>query len=120
MTKTQWKNKIKKACTAAGTYQKYYDHVIETLASIMETRDLAQEKFVASGGSPIVEHTNKGGATNIVKNPALVVIMDCNAQALNYWRDLGLTPMGMKRLGEKGIVKESEDSFAEVLANLGI
>ena len=120
MTKTQWKNKIKKACVAAGTYQTYYDHVIETLASIMETRDSAQEKYIASGGNPIVAHTNKGGATNIVKNPALVVIMDCNAQALNYWRDLGLTPMGMKRLGEKGLVKESEGGFAEVLASLGI
>lgn len=106
---------------AAGTYQKYYDHVIETLASIMETRDLAQEKFEASGGNPIVAHTNKAGATNIVKNPALCVVMDCNTQALAYWRDLGLTPAGMKKLGEKGIVdKDDEGGLAAALAELGI
>ncbi len=121
MTKTQWRNKIRKACMAAGTYQKYYDHVIETLASIMETRDTAQEKFEASGGNPVVMHTNKAGASNIVKNPALAVVMDCNTQALAYWRDLGLTPAGMKKLGEKGIVeKEDEGGLAAALAELGI
>lgn len=121
MTKLKWKNKIKKACEAAGTYQAYYDTVIDMLAGIMEVRDNAFDEFMASGGSPVVEHTNKGGATNIVKNPALVVIMDCNTQALAYWRDLGLTPMGMKRLGEKDLVKNHEKiGLADVLADLGI
>lgn len=121
MTKQKWKNKIKKACTAAGTYQPYYDSVIETLAGILETRDRAQEKFEEGGSSPIVKHTNKSGATNIIKNPALVVIMDCDAQALAYWRDLGLTPMGMKRLGEKGLVNQNKGvGLADALADLGI
>ena len=120
MKKTAWKNRIKKACTAAGTYRPQYDNVIEMLANIMAIRDSAMDSYVSNGSIPVVEHTNKGGATNIVKNPALAVIMDCDRQALAYWRDLGLTPMGMKRLGEKGIAKESEGGFAEVLANLGI
>lgn len=121
MTKARWKNKIKKACRDAGTYQKYFDSVIETLAGILETRDNAQEKYEISGGNPIVAHTNKNGATNIVKNPALVVIMDCNAQALAYWRDLGLTPMGLKRLGEKGLLnKDDGGGLADALAELGI
>ena len=42
MTKQRWKNKIKKAAQAAGTYQPYFDTVIETLAGILETRDKAQ------------------------------------------------------------------------------
>ncbi len=121
MTKQRWKNKIKKACVAAGTYQSYFDTVIETLAGILETRDKAQEKFEADGGEPVVVHTNKAGAENIVKNPALVVVMDCNAQALAYWRDLGLTPMGLKRLGEKGLVNQNKGGgLAEALADLGI
>ena len=120
MKKTAWKNRIKKACTAAGTYRPQYDNVIEMLANIMAIRDSAMDSYISNGSIPVVEHTNKGGATNIVKNPALAVIMDCDKQALAYWRDLGLTPMGMKRLGEKGTVKESEGGFAEVLANLGI
>ena len=119
MTKTRWKNKIKKACREAGTYQPQFDYVIDTLAGIMEMRDNAQEIFESSGGNPVVKHTNKAGAANIVKNPALVVIMDCNAQALSYWRDLGLTPLVMKRLGVD-IEQDDEGGFAQALANLGI
>ena len=121
MTKTQWRNKIKKACRDAGTYQKHFDSVIEILAGIMELRDKSLEKFEESGGNPVVKHTNKGGQANIVKNPALVVALDCNAQALAYWRDLGLTPMGLKRLGEKGLVNQNNGGgLADALADLGI
>ena len=66
-------------------------------------RDNALEKFDQSGGNTIVKHTNKGGATNIVKNPALQVVMDCNTQALAYWRDLGLTPAGLKRINDEAL-----------------
>ena len=121
MTKQRWKNKIKKACVAAGTYQPYFDNVIMTLAGILETRDKAQEMFEEGGGNPVIEYTNKGGATNTVKNPALVVIMDCDSQALAYWRDLGLTPLGLKRLGEKGLVNQNKGGgLADALADLGI
>lgn len=121
MTKRQWKNKIKSACEKAGTYQEYFESVIDTLAGILETRDKAQAKYEETGCNPIVKHTNKAGASNIVKNPALVVIMDCNAQALAYWRDLGLTPAGLKRLGEKGLInKDNSGGLAGALAELGI
>ena len=47
--------------------------------------------------------------------------MDCNAQALAYWRDLGLTPAGLKRLGEKGLInKDNSGGLAGALAELGI
>lgn len=121
MKKESWKKRIKKACTDAGTYQPYFDDVINTLAGIMATRDAAEEKYKASGMAPVIKHTNKGGATNIVKNPALVVLMDCNNQALSYWRDLGLTPAGLKRLGEKDLVsKDNGGGLAGALASLGI
>lgn len=121
MTKTRWRNKIRKACEAAGTYQPYYDNVIDTLAGIMEMRDAAQKQYTDTGSVPVVKHTNKAGATNVVKNPAFVAIQDCNAQALAYWRDLGLTPAGMKRLGDKDIVnKDGNMSLGDVLADLGI
>ena len=105
----------------AGTYQKFFDNVIDTLAGILETRDHAQEMYEESGAVRVVEHTNKGGATNVVKNPALVIIMECNIQALAYWRDLGLTPAGLKRLGEKGLVNQNKGGgLADALADLGI
>lgn len=120
MTKNKWIKKIKDACETAGTYQPFFDAVIETLAGIMEMRDNAQEKFEASGGNTIVKHTNKGGATNIVKNPALVVLMECNAQALAYWKELGLTSRSYKSMTGSLNVKIESSGFEEALAKLGV
>lgn len=120
MTKKQWKTRIKKACEEAGTYQPFFEHVIDSLAGIMELRDNAKEKFDATGGNTIVKHTNKGGSTNIVKNPALVVLMDCNTQALAYWRELGLTSRSYKAMTGSLNVQVESKSLEEALADLGI
>ena len=120
MNKASWKKKIKKACEEAGTYQPFFDSVIDSLAGIMELRDNAQEKFEASGGNTIVKHTNKGGSTNIVKNPALVVLMDCNTQALGYWHQLGLTPKSYKAMTVSLNVKVESKSLEQALSELGI
>ena len=120
MTKKQWKIRIKKACEEAGTYQPFFEHVIDSLAGIMELRDNAKEKFDASGGNTIVKHTNKGGSTNIVKNPALVVLMDCNTQALAYWKELGLTSRSYKAMTGSLNVKVESKTLEEALAELGV
>lgn len=119
MKKEAWKEEIREASEAAGTYRPYFDSIIDTLAGIMEMRDDAAEKFAATGGNTVVAHTNKGGATNIVKNPALVVILDCNAQALAYWRDLGLTPSGLKKINEKAMEpKKQRNGLADQIAQM--
>lgn len=120
MKQASWKKKIKAACEEAGTYQPFFDSVIDTLSGIMEMRDNAQERFNASGGNTIIKHTNKGGSTNIVKNPALVVLMDCNAQALAYWRELGLTSRSYKAMNGSLNVKVEGKSLEDALADLGI
>lgn len=120
MNKSSWKKKIKKSCEDAGTYRDYFDSIIDTLAGIMETRDDAQDKFEKSGKQTVVMHTNKGGATNIVKNPALVVVDDLNKTALAYWRDLGLTPAGLKRINEGALKGKERATFGDVLKDLGI
>lgn len=120
MKKATWKRRIKKQCEEAGTYRPFFDSVIDTLAGILETRDNAQEKFEASGGQTIIKYTNKGGATNIVKNPALVVVMDCNAQALQYWQQLGLTSQSYKRLFADMRPPDGKSSFEDILGGLGI
>lgn len=119
MNREEWKKVIKEACTDANTYREFFDPVIDSLAGIMETRDNARAKFEASGGQTIVKHTNKGGATNIVKNPALVVIMECDSSALQYWRELGLTPSGFKRINETAInTKRKESALEKALKSL--
>lgn len=121
MDKEKWKTEIVEACKKAGTYKSYFDAIIDTLAETMEMRDNAREKFYKSGGQTVVSHTNQGGNTNIVKNPMLVVVDDLNKTALSYWRDLGLTPAGLKRINESALKGgEEKASLGSVLKDLGI
>ena len=107
MDKKEWTRKINAACRKAGTYQPQFRYVIETLAQIMEDRDKVHEQYVQTGAHPTVIHTNKAKEQNIVKNPMLVLEMELNTQALAYWRDLGLTPAGLRKLNAE-VVKESQ------------
>ena len=109
------------SCRDAGTYRAYFDSVIDTLAETMEMRDDARSKYYASGGNSVVSHTNQGGNTNIVKNPMLVVIDDLNKTALSYWRDLGLTPAGLKRINDTALKGGADrPSLGAVLKDLGV
>ena len=118
MTAAEWKKRITRDVKAAGTYQKYFGSVIDTLSAILARRDDAEALFVASGGNILVKHTNKGGATNIEQNPALRLINDLNRDALAYWRDLGLTPAGYKRLNLEAAQTKSNDGFEKILSQL--
>lgn len=120
MEREKWKRKIKAASRKAGTYKPYFDSVIDTLAGIMELRDKAQDQFEMSGGQTLIQYTNKAGATNMIKNPALIVIMDCNAQALAYWRDLGLTPAGLKRINEEGLKESNKSALDAALESFSL
>ena len=117
--KAGWKKKIRAACEEAGTYQPFFELAIEQLAQIMETKDAALKLYKESGNQPVMEYTNAGGFTNMRKNPALAVIQECNVQALAYWRDLGLTPSGFKKIDGKA-AKEKETSFEDILGRIGI
>ena len=116
MRKTQWRAKIKKATEAAGTYQPCFDAVIDTLAAILEQRDTTLEFYEKTGGVPIVKHTNKGGSTNPQQHPALRLVNDLNRDALAYWRDLGLTPAGLRRINEQAVKPKAKSALAEALS----
>lgn len=118
MEKEKWKSTIKESMQSAGTYQVYFDSVIDTLAGILERRDQAQEDFERTGGNVVVRHTNKGGATNIEQNPILRLVNDLNRDALAYWRDLGLTPAGLKRINENALQRKARSTLGEVLKSL--
>ena len=118
MDKTEWQNRITSSCKDAGTYAPYFDDVIETLAGILENRDRAQDQFVKMKCLPVVQHTNKGGNTNFVKNPALVIINECNAQALTFWKELGLTAKAFQAMQNNGF-KKPETSLEDLLKKIG-
>ena len=119
MSKTKWKNLIKKQLTALGLQNDAYESTIESLAAILEQRDKTFDEFQQGGGKSVIEYTNKGGSTNMTKNPLLVLWDDLNKTALAYWRELGLTPSSYKKLTGTGAKKEeSKKGLAAALASI--
>lgn len=119
MKKAAWKKKIVQQCKAVGTYRDAFVMVIETLAETLEQRDLVFGQYIETGANPVVEYTNKFGATNTSKNPLLVLWDDLNKSALAYWRDLGLTPAGLRKIDETAMKKKKGNALAEALKGLG-
>ena len=119
MTKNKWIERIRSSAIEAGTYRPCFDDVIATLADILERRDQAQKLYEKTGRQAIVEHTNKGGAVNLEQNPCLRLINDLNRDALAYWRDLGLTPAGLKRIDDGAMKKPKESALAKALREVG-
>ena len=121
MKKEAWKKRIRKACVDAGTYRPYFDSVIVSLAEILETRDQVRKYYQDSGAQPIVMRKNKGGHKNMEKNPILVIYEDMNKTAMAYWRELGLTPKGLKAIDEKAMkANQKKASLGDALREMGI
>lgn len=118
MTSKQWKNLIKRQLSALGQTEKAYDSVISTLADILEQRDAVYQEYVDRGCESVREYTNKGGNTNLTKNPLLVLWDDLNKSALAYWRELGLTPSSYKKMTGDAPKKEKGGGLAEALKSL--
>ena len=121
MKKETWKKRIRTACMDAGTYRPYFESVIVSLAEILETRDQVRKYYQDSGAQPIVMRTNKGGHENMEKNPILVIYEDMNKTAMAYWRELGLTPKGLKGIDEKAMkTQKKKASLGEALKEMGV
>lgn len=119
MTKRKWKNLINSQLTILGTDTEAYDSVIETLAGILEQRDKTYEEFMELGGESVMKYTNKGGSTNLIKNPLIALWDDLNKSALAYWKELGLTPSGYKKLtGDKPMKEKALSGLAAALASI--
>lgn len=119
MDRDTWIARITAACKQAGTYRPWFDDIIATLAEILALRDESRALFVESGGNILVDHTNKAGATNVEQNPILRLINDLNRDALAYWRDLGLTPAGLKKIDEQSMKQRKKSALGEALKGLG-
>lgn len=121
MKKEAWKRRIKKACIEAGTYRDHFDMIITSLAEILETRDRIKKYYYDSGADPIVMRTNKGGYMNIEENPILTAYNNYNKTAMIYWKELGLTPKGLKAIDEKAMqARQKKTSLGDALRDLGI
>lgn len=119
MDSKKYKTAIIKCMKKAGTYQDIYNAVILTLADILQERDRIFDQYVAEGSQPMIEYTSDRGSTNRVKNPLLQQWDEMNKTALTYWRDLGLTPSGLKKLNDEAVSTTNKMSALDkVLSNL--
>lgn len=115
-----YKKQIKKCCVEAGTYRPFFDYAIQMLAEVLHKRDQALRQYEDEfDAQPVITYTNKAGATNPVKNPALAMWNDLNNTALSYWRELGLTPAGLKKIDEKAMKPKKKSALSEALSDLG-
>jgi hypothetical protein len=112
-----WKNRIVKSLRQVNIDPGQYQAVIDTLSDILEQRDAIYKQYVDEGSVPIIEYTNKGGATNTVKNPLLVTWADLNTQSLAYWKELGLTPASYKKM-TGGKPAEKKSALVDALQSL--
>ena len=118
MTKAKWKTKILAQMAALDLEHEAYQPAVETLAAILEQRDKTALEFKRSGGRAAMDYTNKGGSTNLTKNPLLVLWDDLNKSALAYWRELGLTPSSYRKMSGEAIRREKPTGLAAALADL--
>ena len=105
-----YKKKIIADMKEVGTYKPEFNKIVETLANMYVDLDTARAQFEKSGGNMIVKHTNKSGATNLVKNPFYVIIENLESSILQYNRELGLTPKGLKNINEKEMTTKKKKS----------
>ena len=118
MKARRWKTKIENACRAAGTYREFFGDTVNALAMILERRDTAYKEWEEQGFPLTADYTNKNGATNTTEHPMLKVWKDLNGEALTFWRDLGLTPAGLKKINENAMKKKKESGLAAALRDL--
>lgn len=120
MTVDDWKRTIRRQTKAVGTYQKTFESAIDALAKILAQRDEIYQRYVDEGSCALVKKISDRGAVNWVPNPLLTLWKDLNTSALAYWRDLGLTPAGLKRINESAMTKKTTGStLEEALKSIG-
>lgn len=113
MKKSAWKRKIVSAMKDTGTYRDAYLPVANTLADILERRDMALEQWTEQGCLLTVQKTSDRGAVNSAKNPLLTILQECEKDALTYWSQLGLTPSGLR----KSFAEDKEKASGSALVN---
>ena len=118
MTAKMWRIRIREQLSDLSQNPKAYRPAINTLADILEQRDKIYTQYVEEGCHAVREYTNKAGATNLTKNPLLVLWDDLNKSALAYWRELGLTPSSYKKVSGDGPTKEKASGLAAALMQL--
>lgn len=118
MTAKSWITEIKKQMSLKGVDYSGFGNVIQTLAELLEQRDKLYKQYQNEGSEVMVLYTSDRGQENMIINPLLKEWQNMNRDALVYWRELGLTPAGLKKLNEDSMKPAEQSPLDKVLANL--
>ena len=114
-----WQKMTIDICNSLGTYRDEFLPMIETLSDILAERDRVYDQYVKEGSETLVIKESYTGVQNLIKNPLLATWEDLNKDALTYWRDLGMTPAGLKKLNASVVsVKAASAGIEQILAGL--
>ena len=105
-------------CESAGTYRPAFDNTINALAGILARRDEIEWQYEADGCEPVLIHTNKVGDEIARPNPLLTIWNSLNTTALSYWKELGLTPSGLRKIDESAMKPKKKNVLAAALKEL--
>lgn len=121
-TKAQYKKNIISRMQAVGTYREEFSPIIERTAELYVQLERFLDDFKnKSNGSAVIKHTNKSGATNLVKNPLLAACESVYGQLILHERELGLTPTGLKKLNEAALAQnKTSNALVDALKELDI
>lgn len=120
MTAAAWVKKITAQMRLKGIESEGFETTILTLADMLEERDKIYTQYKKEGAHPLIEHTSDRGATNRIANPLLKEWQTMNRDALVYWRELGLTPKGLKALNEQAVAQNKAPDLSDILHELTI
>lgn len=109
-TERQYRNDIIRRMKGVGTYREEFMPTIERLASLYVQRDQLDARIAEVDPSPVILHTNKGGSTNMTKNPILATRDTLFDKLLSHERELGLTPTALRKMNASAFAVKEESS----------
>ena len=109
MKRAEYKKRIKGQIAIDAEFIPNFETSISILAEILEERDRVYKIYQEQGGNPVIEYQSDRGAKNPKQNPLLKQWNDLNTTALQYMRDLGITPAGLRKL--QGQLPKSEEKY---------
>ena len=98
MNKNKWKERLLKEVSIEEYMLSSFETTLDILAEILEERDAVHLAYVNDGSRPVVKFTTDRGKENYKPNPLLRTWQDLNVTALQYLRELGLSPAGLRKL----------------------
>ena len=90
-TKPSIKNKIKKQCEAAGTFESYREQIIDDLTFILHRYEKLKKEWKADGEPFVTTEVNTKGEPYTKKDSRIDILNQLEKSILDHYNALGLT-----------------------------